>query len=71
MQEQGSGGLGAGPGRVAPRGELWKSTDGNSLEQPAQGLGLQDKGFGPSPGGRRSQRRLGERVDLMKKHLVH
>lgn len=59
-------------GLIARSGALWKNTVDKAVwSQPVEGLGFQDRGFGRCPGGRRSQRRLGKRVDLMKEFLCH
>lgn len=59
-------------GLIARGGALWKNTVDKAVwSQPVEGLGFQDRGFGRCPGGRRSQRRLGKRVGLMKEFLCH
>lgn len=59
-------------GLIAHGGALWKNTVDKAVwSQPVEGLGFQDRGFGRCPGGRRSQRRLGKRVGLMKEFLRH
>lgn len=59
-------------GLIARGGALWKNTVDKAVwSQPVEGLGFQDRGFGRCPGGRRSQRRLGKRVGLMKEFLRH
>lgn len=74
MRESGERGLKStrSTGLIARSGALWKNTVDKAVwSQPVEGLGFQDRGFGRCPGGRRSQRRLGKRVDLMKEFLCH